>query len=266
MREISCEAISNSALDLAKKAATMLPPDTAMAIECAWDLEESPAGQGAINDLTDNFIQAGITGAPLCPLAGGVLVCIELGEALAARGEEIRSAVLSGVSRGFAQAGLQCNREPEAAVKSAAGDKLGLCLRILPCRKPPEPAVKKFPPGTAPEEIVGFVLEEAAKTLPLVCAPIFVGLGLAGTPEEATLLANEALCRPMERRSKDPGPALLEKTLLAALDKLGIGPLGYGGRKTAFAVNAEGAFSPEGSLFCALQISCHSCRVAKTSL
>ena len=96
MSEINFKNITEKAAVLVEKAAIMLPPETAMSIECSWDDERVPAAQGAIYDLTDNFITAGTTGKPVCPLCGGVVVTVK-GTVGADDKEAVISAAADGV-------------------------------------------------------------------------------------------------------------------------------------------------------------------------
>jgi fumarate hydratase subunit alpha len=58
----------------------------------------------------------------------------------------------------------------------------------------------------------------------------------------------------------DPDIAALEKDLLEAVNALGIGPLGFGGRVTALAVHAEVFACHLASLPVAVSINCHAHR------
>jgi len=58
----------------------------------------------------------------------------------------------------------------------------------------------------------------------------------------------------------DPEIAELEKELLNSINELGIGPMGYGGRITALAVNVETFPAHIASMPVAVNINCHSAR------
>jgi len=53
------------------------------------------------------------------------------------------------------------------------------------------------------------------------------------------MLAKRALLRKVGEHNADTEVAELEKELLQKINNLGIGPMGYGGRTTALAVNVE---------------------------
>jgi fumarate hydratase subunit alpha len=74
------------------------------------------------------------------------------------------------------------------------------------------------------------------------------------------LLAKRALLRPVGQPSPDPETAGLEEDVLAAVNALGIGPLGIGGTITALAVHAEVVPVHIASLPVAVNLQCHSDR------
>lgn len=66
-----------------------------------------------------------------------------------------------------------------------------------------------------------------------------VGVGIGGDFEGCALLAKQALCRRFPSRNPKPFYAQLEEELLERINRLNIGPQGFGGKTTAFAVNVE---------------------------
>jgi len=74
------------------------------------------------------------------------------------------------------------------------------------------------------------------------------------------LLAKKALLRKVGEHNADPEIAELESELLQKINQLGIGPMGYGGRTTALAVNVEVFPSHIASLPVGVNLNCHSTR------
>ena len=85
-------------------------------------------------------------------------------------------------------------------------------------------------------------------------------MGIGGTAEKALFLAKHALLRKVGEPSPDAETADLEKEILKRVNKLGIGPAGYGGRITALAVHAESFPAHITSLPVAVNLQCHSAR------
>lgn len=92
------------------------------------------------------------------------------------------------------------------------------------------------------------------------CPPLIIGLGIGGTAESAAVLSKKALLRKVGEPSPDSEVAALEKEILAKINDLGIGPLGFGGRVTALAVQAISFPTHIASLPVAVSFQCHSSR------
>ena len=76
----------------------------------------------------------------------------------------------------------------------------------------------------------------------------------------AALLAKKSLLRKIGERAKDPDDAQLERELLEEINRLGIGPQGFGGRITALDVFVESHPCHIASLPVAVNLQCHSAR------
>jgi fumarate hydratase subunit alpha len=88
------------------------------------------------------------------------------------------------------------------------------------------------------------------------CPPLIIGVGIGGTAEMTMLLAKKSLLRKTAMPSPDPQTSALEGKVLAGVNKLGIGPMGYGGRVTALAVHIETFPCHIASLPVAVNIQC----------
>jgi len=61
------------------------------------------------------------------------------------------------------------------------------------------------------------------------CPPIIVGVGVGGSAEKAMWLAKRSLLRTVGEPSPDPEVADLEAEILERVNRIGIGPQGFGG-------------------------------------
>lgn len=112
-----------------------------------------------------------------------------------------------------------------------------------------------------------FVLESVAKAGGNPCPPTIVGVGLGGSASIASSLAKKALYRrPVYGKNKDEKIAVLESELLDMINRLGIGPMGLGGKTTSLKVNIEAEYCHTGSLPVAVNISCWALRKASVRL
>jgi len=74
------------------------------------------------------------------------------------------------------------------------------------------------------------------------------------------MLAKKALLRKVGKPNPDAEIAQLESDIIKQVNKLGIGPMGYGGRITALAVHAEVIPAHIASLPAAVNLQCWCAR------
>jgi fumarate hydratase subunit alpha len=115
-------------------------------------------------------------------------------------------------------------------------------------------------PSAGRQGIIDMVLKTVDDAGSNPCPPVIVGVGIGGTAEKAMLLAKKALLRKVGEHNADPEAAELEKELLQKINALGIGPMGYGGRTTALAVNVEVFPVHIAGMPLAVNLNCHSSR------
>ena len=121
-------------------------------------------------------------------------------------------------------------------------------------------AMKMLKPADGLEGAKQFILDTVRNAGGNPCPPIVVGIGVGGTMEKAPMLAKQALTREIGSRNENPLYAQLEEELLAAINKMGIGPQGLGGRVTALAVHIEYYPTHIAMLPVAVNINCHAAR------
>ena len=87
-----------------------------------------------------------------------------------------------------------------------------------------------------------------------------VGVGIGASFEKCALIAKEALLRDLDDESSDPIARELEKELLGLINNTGVGPMGFGGRKTCLAVKVNVHPCHIASMPVAISIQCHAAR------
>jgi len=115
-------------------------------------------------------------------------------------------------------------------------------------------------PNQGGEGIIDLVVKTIDDAGGNACPPLIIGVGIGGTGEKAMLLAKKALLRKVAQPNPDTEIAKLEKEILAQVNALGIGPMGFGGTTTALAVHAEVMPTHITSLPVAVNLQCHSAR------
>ena len=120
--------------------------------------------------------------------------------------------------------------------------------------------IRMFKPSAGLQGIKDFILEVVETAGPNPCPPMVVGVGIGGTFDKCALLAKKALMRPIDSENPDPFYADLEKEMLEKVNKLGIGPQGFGGKTTAIGLNIETMPTHIAGMPCAVNINCHVTR------
>ena len=120
--------------------------------------------------------------------------------------------------------------------------------------------IKMMLPSDGIEGVRKFLLETVFEGGGKPCPPIIVGMGIGGNFETCALLAKEAIMRDLNDESSDPIARKLEKEWLDEINKLGVGPMGFGGTVTALAVKINVAPCHIASLPVAINIQCHAAR------
>jgi tartrate/fumarate subfamily iron-sulfur-dependent hydro-lyase alpha chain len=100
-------------------------------------------------------------------------------------------------------------------------------------------AIRMFTGSAPSSEVKRFIIETVAEAGCKPCPPMVIGIGLGGMFETVNKLAKDAVMRPINKRHPEKMIADLEEELLTAINELGIGPMGLGGKTTALAVNIE---------------------------
>jgi len=110
------------------------------------------------------------------------------------------------------------------------------------------------------------VLETVERAGPNACPPVIVGVGLGSSFDGVAYLAKKALMRPLGQSNPAPHLAQLEQELLEAINRLGIGPQGFGGRFTALAVHIESYPTHIAALPVAVNLNCSAPRRASITI
>ena len=126
--------------------------------------------------------------------------------------------------------------------------------------------LKMLTPSDGVAGIKKFVLDTISSAGGNPCPPIIVGVGIGGTMERAAYLSKKALLTSVDSVNENETLAALEKELLDEINKLGIGPAGFGGTTTALAVNVLTNATHIAGLPVSVNIGCHATRHAEGKL
>ncbi|MBI2916685.1 MAG: fumarate hydratase [Chloroflexi bacterium] len=278
MREISANTITEAVARLCVEANTHLGEDALSKLESARERETSPLGQQVLGQLLENARLAREESMPLCQDCGTVVVFLELGQDAHVVGGNLRAAIEEGVRRGYRQGYFRGSivRQPFTARQNTGdntppvihteivpGDKLRIVLLPKGGGGENMSRLAMLTPAQGRQRIIETVVKAVEDAGGNPCPPTIVGVGIGGTADKAMLLAKVALLRPVGSPSGDPETAELEAELLERINRLGIGPLGFGGITTALAVHVETYPCHIAALPVAVNLQCHSARVAE---
>jgi len=275
VREISCDEIAQTVARLCMDANFYLGEDVLAALRRAREEEISPIGREILDQILRNAEIAAREKLPLCQDCGLTVVFLELGQDVHIVGGNLYDAINEGVRRGYEEGYLRksvVDRPFSARVNTkdntpavihtevVPGDK----LKITVCPKGGGSEnmsyLKMLSPAAGRQGVIDFVVDCVDRSGANPCPPIIVGVGIGGTIDQTTLIAKKALLRPVGQPHPDPEVAELEAEILERVNKLGIGPQGFGGKVTALAVHVETFPCHIASLPVAVNIQCHSAR------
>ncbi len=275
MREINVKEITDTVERLCIESNYYLPKDVKKSLEDALDKEESPLAKEILQDILRNQEIARNNDVPICQDTGLAVVFLELGQDVRLIGGDLNEAIDEGVRRGYENGYLRKsavddpfmvrkntgdNTPAIIHIKIVPGDKIKLVFAPKGGGSENMSALAMLKPSDGIGGIKKFVVDTVDKAGSNPCPPIIVGIGIGGTIEKTTLLAKQSLLRTVGEHNSNSVVARLEEELLEEINKLGIGPQGFGGRTTALAVNIETFPAHIASMPVAVNLQCHVAR------
>lgn len=279
MREIKAAAVTEAVAALCIEANAHLPADVEAALAAARAAEPWPLAKHTLGLLEKNLEMANACALPICQDTGMAVVFAEVGQEVHIDGD-FEAAVNEGVRRGYGEGYLRKSivGDPLRRVNTGDNTPAALHLRLVPGDKLRLTVAPKgfgsenmsrlamLRPADGVEGVERFVLETVRLAGPNPCPPMVLGVGIGGSFDGVALLAKQALLRPLDEPNPDGYYAALEKKLLAAVNELGIGPQGFGGKTTALGLAIETAPTHVAGLPVAVNVSCHTTRRASAEL
>jgi len=275
MRNIDAKEITQTVSRLFQEACYELPDDVLAALRQAREAEESSVGREVLDRILENAGLSVKEGIPLCQDTGTAVVFLELGQEAHIVGGDLYTAVNEGVRQAYDKGYLRKSmvRQPfSARVNTKDNTPAIIYTDVVPGDKLKIIALPKggggenmtrlamLTPSRGRQGMIDFVVNAVDEAGSNPCPPVIVGVGIGGTAERTLMLAKRALARKVGEPSPDAEVAEFEKELLQRINKLGIGPMGYGGRVTALAVHIEAFPSHIASMPVAVNLQCHSAR------
>jgi len=274
MKKIHIDKIKEAVKKLCMEANFFLPADVKESISKAKEKETWPMAKDILDKIMENIDISKEEMVPMCQDTGMACVFLEVGQEVHITGGSVEEAVNEGVRMGYSEGYLRKSvvKDPIKRVNTGdntpaviyynivTGDKLKIMVAPKGFGSENMSRIKMLKPADGLEGVKEFILETVKQAGPNPCPPIVVGVGIGGTFDRAAFMAKKALTRPLDERNADPYYSELENELLEKINKLGIGPQGFGGKTTALAVNIETYPTHIAGLPVAVNINCHVTR------
>lgn len=274
MKDIKVEDITEVVKQLCIDANYDIPIDVKEKIEEAMSCEAWPMAKEILDHILENIKIAREESVPACQDTGMACVFVELGQDVHIVGGLLEDAINEGVRLGYDKGYLRKSvvKDPLNRVNTkdntpaiiyyhiVEGDQLKITVAPKGFGSENMSQIKMLKPSDGIEGIKDFVLQVVREAGPNPCPPIVVGVGIGGTFDKAANLAKKALLRPLSENHPDEFYKKLELDLLEEINKLGIGPQGFGGKTTALKVNVEVFPTHIAGLPVAVNINCHVTR------
>ncbi|MGE4192544.1 MAG: fumarate hydratase [Pseudodesulfovibrio sp.] len=279
MREIQGTDIVEAVAAMCMKANTELPQDVRAKFERAMAEETSPSAKEVLRQLLENADLSMETKLPLCQDCGLAVFYVEVGDDCKVVGGNLRELINEGVRKGYADGYLRkssCDPLTRANTGDGTpaiihfdmvpGDKLKIAYMAKGGGAENMSRVTMLAPAQGWEGIKQFVVNRVAEAGPNPCPPTIIGVGIGGTFEHAAKIAKKTLLRKLDDVHPDPKVAAMEKELEDAVNALGIGPMGLGGKTTVLGVKIALEPCHLASLPLAVNVQCHSQRHEEVEL
>ena len=274
MREVSVDKIIDVVKDLCIEANYYLGDDIRNSLKDSIEKEEYLLANDVLKKIYLNADIARDNNMPICQDTGMACVFVELGQDVHIVGGSLEEAINEGVRRGYEEGFLRKSvvKDPLDRVNTndntpaiiyydiVKGDKVKITVAPKGFGSENMSRIAMLKPSDGVEGVKKFILETVESAGPNPCPPMVVGVGIGGTFDKAAYLAKKALLRPIDQSSEIEFYKELEEELIKEINKLGIGPQGFGGRTTALGINIEVYPTHIAGLPVAVNINCHATR------
>ena len=273
MKIIKLDQISNAVIDLITHAASNLSEDVIKSLNNSLDIEISESGKSVLNKIIKNAEIAKSEDRPLCQDTGLAVFFVEIGSDIAIEGGTITEGINEGTRKGYEKGYLRKSTCDPLTRKNigdnttaiihyefTGGDKLKISYAAKGGGSENMSRIKMMKPSDGIQGIIDFAVETMEIAGPNPCPPNIIGIGIGGNFERSAIIAKKALFRNIGTINPDKELAQIEQTIYNKINKIGTGPMGFGGVCTALAVHIIKEPCHIASMPVAINIEFHSHR------
>lgn len=260
MTEFNYQLVEDTAKELYIRALKILPPDVKEALKAAHERETEETAKQIFETILKNIEVAEDQDQLICQDTGLPIYFVTIGSQFPVDGAKITKALYEGAKRATLEhpfRGSSTHPLTRINPQTSVGDGLPIIhwefeedqdyldILMVPKGSGSEnmSAMKMFIPADGVAALKRFVLERVFESGANPCPPGIIGVGIGGTADLVSVLAKKAIARPTGSKNPDPELAKLETELYEAINDLGIGPMGLGGKTTTLAVHIEAAYT-----------------------
>jgi fumarate hydratase class I len=274
--------LTDSFVELVRRAATDLPPDMERALRDAKTKEEpGSAAEGALDTILKNVEMAREHSTPICQDTGTPIFEIHhpLGISTRKLADQIRRAVAIATERSY----LRPNAVDSLTGKNSGDNtgedfptmhfhewdedhihvdlllKGGGCENVSAQYKLPDASLKA---GRDLDGVRRAALDAVYQAQGKGCSPGVLGIAVGGDRGSSYVKSKQQLLRPLADQNPDPDLAALEERLYEEANTLDIGPMGFGGRTTVLGVKVGALHRLPASYFVSIAYMCWANRRA----
>lgn len=280
MREIHVQTIIDAIKDLCIDANCNIRCDTVAAYKKAQERESSPLGKEVLSQLIENSKIASKEQLPFCQDTGYAVLFVEMGQEVKISGGGLDEALHEGVRQGYCKGYLRKsildnplsrknthdNTPASIHYMIVPGQTFKIALLVKGCGCDNMSALRMFKPSEGLEAAKEFIVQTVEAAGPNASPPMVLGIGLGGPFAQAAFLAQKALLWPLDQPNPHPELREIERELLERINRLGIGPAGFGGNTTCLGIHIEMGPTHIAAFPVAVNIDCHSHRGKEISL
>jgi len=271
------KTVEDVAVNLLRLAVVYLPEDIKQALQHAYETETNEGGKTQLKAILDNIKLAEENQTPICQDTGTIIYYVKAG-AQTPNLDKVENALVNATKKATPLIPLRPNSVDPLTGKNT-GDNTGRNIPAINWEIVPGNeieitvltkgggsenacAVGMLIPGEGINGLKKFVIDSVVKAGSQPCPPNILGVAMGGGADVAIKLAKKALLRPINQPNPNPELAKLEKELLEAINQLGIGPMGLGGKWTVLGVNVDYAVRHPASFPAAVAFNCWAARRA----
>ncbi len=258
--------------DLYTKCATELPKDVVEKLRESYDNEEDETAKYILKTVLENIDIAKNESKPICQDTGTPIFYISYDNSLPL--DKIERLVEEATVEATEKIPLRPNAvDPMSGenvgnkpiIHFEASDKFRIDLLMKGGGSENVSAVYSLPDAElgANRDVDGVkkcVLDAVFKAQGKGCPPYIIGVAVGGNVEEVAHLSKKQLLRSLDDANGDEGLRKIEADLLSKINKLGIGPLGLGGKTTVLGVKMAKSYRHPASFFVGVSFGCWALR------